>query len=276
MKITDLTNCPVEPMISPEHFLMDHTFLFLVKGSMRGFDGKTNVLLRNGECCMVVRNQLQRHSKIPVNGEFEKIIMPFSQEFLKEFREKYKYDASFKNKNRSAFICLPKKGLLENYLQSLIPYYRGKSEIESKYLRIKSEELLLVLLEVKPELAMILFDFGDPEKIDLLTFMQKNYKFNVSLEYLAFLSGRSLSTFKRDFKLLYNQTPSRWLVQRRLEEAHFLLENKRRRPGALYLELGFENFSHFTQCFKKKYGYTPSSLAESGRMVSNETEEPKS
>jgi len=36
---------------------------------------------------------------------------------------------------------------------------------------------------------MILFDFGDPEKIDLLTFMQKNYKFNVSLEYLAFLSG---------------------------------------------------------------------------------------
>jgi len=131
----------------------------------------------------------------------------------------------------------------------------------------KIKEILLILLKVQPELKDILFDFSIPEKINLEAFMNRNYKFNISTERFAYLTGRSLSTFKRDFNEIFNDTPNHWLIQKRLEEAHFLIENKKQKPSELYIELGFEDLSHFSFAFKKKYGYSPSSLLKSKETI---------
>ena len=101
---------------------------------------------------------------------------------------------------------------------------------------------------------------GIPEKIDLEAYMNRNYKFNVSLERFAYLTGRSLSSFKRDFKQIFRESPSRWLTKRRLQEAHFLILKKARKPVDFYLDLGFEDLSHFSFAFKKEFGYSPSEL----------------
>ncbi len=90
--------------------------------------------------------------------------------------------------------------------------------------------------------------------------MNKNYKFNVSIARFAYLTGRSLSAFKRDFKELFDDSPSHWLVQRRLEEAHFLLEKKKTKPSDVYHEVRFEDLSHFSFAFKKRCGYSPAEL----------------
>jgi AraC-like DNA-binding protein len=60
---------------------------------------------------------------------------------------------------------------------------------------------------------------------------------------------------------LFNETPSRWLVKKRLEEAHFLITQKNKKPSDIYLELGFEDLSHFSFAFRKQYGQTPTQLA---------------
>ncbi len=41
--------------------------------------------------------------------------------------------------------------------------------------------------------------------------------FNMSLEKFGYLTGRSLTTFKRDFFKTFKTTPQRWLTQKRLE-----------------------------------------------------------
>jgi hypothetical protein len=43
------------------------------------------------------------------------------------------------------------------------------------------------------------FDFADPGKTDLREFMLCNYMFNIPINKFAELTGRSLSTFQRDF-----------------------------------------------------------------------------
>lgn len=53
--------------------------------------------------------------------------------------------------------------------------------------------------------------------------MNKNYTFNANTERFTYLTGRSLSAFKRDFKTIFNETPSRWLTKKRLQETFFLL-----------------------------------------------------
>jgi AraC-like DNA-binding protein len=91
--------------------------------------------------------------------------------------------------------------------------------------------------------------------------MSNNYKFNVSIERFAWLTGRSISAFKRDFEKIFNDTPSHWLVQRRLQESYFLIDKKNKRPSDIYLDLGFEDLSHFSFAFKKLFGLSPSQLS---------------
>ena len=76
-----------------------------------------------------------------------------------------------------------------------MPYFNEKGIIDGEFLNVKRNELLLVLLKTNPTLTNILFNFGAPEKIDLEAFMTRNYKFNVSIEKFAYLTGRSLSAF---------------------------------------------------------------------------------
>jgi AraC-like DNA-binding protein len=116
------------------------------------------------------------------------------------------------------------------------------------------------LLQAHPELAAILFDFGIPEKIDLEAFMARNFRFNVSIQRFAYLTGRSLTSFKRDFERTFHDAPSRWLTRRRLEEAYFLMEKKGRRPSDVYIEVGFEDLSHFSYAFKKQFGFAPTKI----------------
>ncbi len=86
--------------------------------------------------------------------------------------------------------------------------------------------------------------------------------FNMPLEKFAYLTGRSLTTFKRDFTKAFNHTPQRWLTQKRLELAHYQLTEKERRPVDVCYETGFENLSHFSFAFKKHFGYAPSRLTK--------------
>lgn len=260
MKINEIKSCVVGPAISAEEFITEHFFLFLVKGNMNGYDGNKHYALKVGESCIVRKNRLARYNKVRVNNEFEKVIFLFDEAFLRGFQKKH--SITFLNHvSKDTFIRLKKDNLINSFLLSLEPYYNGSGDISKTFSDLKREELLLILLQLHPELSDILFDFGIPGRLDLEEFMQKNYRFNVSMERFAFLTGRSLSAFKRDFKTIFNETPNRWLTKRRLQEARFLVEQKKQRPTDIYLDLGFEDLSHFSFAFKKEFGVSASNLS---------------
>ncbi|MET0081010.1 MAG: helix-turn-helix transcriptional regulator [Candidatus Thiodiazotropha lotti] len=85
---------------------------------------------------------------------------------------------------------------------------------------------------------------------------------NLSAKQLAALSGRSLSTFNREFKALYGTTPKQWLIGRRIEQAHKLLSTQQWSVTDAALEVGYSNVSHFIAAFKKKYGKTPNEIKQ--------------
>jgi AraC-like DNA-binding protein len=76
------------------------------------------------------------------------------------------------------------------------------------------------------------------------------------------LTGRSLTTFKRDFDTIYGVTPLRWLIKKRLELAHYMLLENRQKPVEVYREVGFEDLSHFSYAFKKQFGYAPKTIRQ--------------
>lgn len=259
MKFTEIRSCYIGPDLSPEQFISEHFFLYLAKGKMNGYDGNRHYSLHPGDYCIVRKNHLARYNKQKENDTFEKVVIIFDELFLKNFREKHDIKTLMFIPDE-AFVMLDKSNLIANFIHSLHPYFTVSGKINNTFSDLKREELMLILLQEQPELAGVFFDFVTPGKIDLEAFMLKNYKFNVSLERFAFLTGRSLSAFKRDFKTVFNDTPGHWLIKRRLEEARFLIREKSQKPSDIYVDLGFEDLSHFSFAFKKQFGKSPSEL----------------
>lgn len=261
MKANKITSCYIGPQISPEEFIAEHFFLYLTKGAVHGFDGHKHYTLQSGECCIVRKNHLVRYNKQKIDGEFEKSIVIFDAPFLKQFQERHPVQITGAP-TTEAVVHLAQSELIPNFFLSLVPYFNKEGKIDNTFATIKREELLLILLQANPALNNILFDFGTPEKIDLEEYMNRNFRFNVAIQRFAYLTGRSLTSFKRDFEKTFQETPSRWLVQKRLQEAYFLMDKKGKKASDVYLEVGFEDLSHFSFAFKKRFGLAPTQLME--------------
>ncbi len=242
-----------------EQFVQGHSLSMVISGSIELNDGKKTAIISGGELYSARKNHLLKFIKHPpANGEFKSLSIFFDEKLLRSFSSEYGYQSDVSSAS-SAFIKLPEDKTLLAFMQSLISYEHLLSDENAiEIIRIKQKEALLLLLKYDTSLKHILFDFSEPYKIDLEAFMQKNFHFNVHLERFAYLTGRSLSTFKRDFEKIFHETPSRWLLHRRLQEAYYLIKEKNKTASDIYLDLGFEDLSHFSYTFKKQYGIAPS------------------
>lgn len=153
---------------------------------------------------------------------------------------------------------LEKHPFLTGLFLSLEQYFDAQQYPSKELMETKLEEAVFTLLQLRPELGKVLFDFAEPWRIDLKEFMDKNYKCDLTLEEFAHYAGRSLSSFKKDFAHTFHLTPSRWIMKRRLEEARRQIEKAGKKPTDVYLNVGFKNLSHFSTAFKREYGVSPS------------------
>lgn len=252
--------------ILTEQFIPDNVFVYVAQGILNCYDGNKNYAFKAGEYFIARKNRLARYKIENSKDDFKPIVFCFDEPFLKNFQEKHKTKVT-DFKSADTFVRIKPTTLIPSFIQSLQPYYLGLGKLNAEFEDVKFAELLIILLQNQPELAGIFFDYGIPEKTNLEKFMNRNFTFNVSVERFAFLTGRSLSAFKRDFFTTFNDTPNHWLVQKRLEEAHFLIDKKNQKPSDIYLDLGFEDLSHFSFAFKKKFGHTPKALNDKKRPV---------
>ncbi|MCE6990795.1 AraC family transcriptional regulator [Dyadobacter sp. CY323] len=241
-----------------EQFAPEHVLSYQIAGTLTVNDGARDYAFQQGNFRFTKRNSLVKFNKQPPeNGEFKAISIYLDQQTLRNFSLEFSIEAR-PHQNGKAIIELKSDKLLTSYIDSLMPYQEFQPPTNQHLMSLKLKEAILVLLQTNPEMKDILFDFSDPGKIDLERFMNQNFHFNVQLKRFAYLTGRSLTTFKRDFEKTFHISPSRWLVQKRLEAAHYLIKEKGKAPSEVYLETGFEDLSHFSFAFKKAYGIAPS------------------
>ncbi|MEJ5995608.1 AraC family transcriptional regulator [Pedobacter sp. Du54] len=251
-------SCYYEKSREGEQFVSDHVFSYQVSGSLTLIDGAGKQVFTPGDFRLIRRNQLVKFLKEPpAGGAFRSFSVYLDQQTLRTLSIEHTLSAALPSALGN-LIKLAPKPLLKSYIDSLAPYSQQGIEIDPKLIEVKLREGILILLQSDPRLKDILFDFSDPVKTDLQGFMEKNFHFNVPMERFAYLTGRSLATFKRDFDKFFQSSPGRWLQQRRLQEAHYQISEKGRSASEVYLEVGFEDLSHFSFAFKKRYGVSPS------------------
>jgi AraC family transcriptional regulator, exoenzyme S synthesis regulatory protein ExsA len=250
-----------------EQFVPEHTLVYIISGSLVMTDNSHTVSFNSGDIYFCRRNNLVKYVKCPPDrGEYQSISIYFDQQTLRNISLEYGYQAEQQHVAPAfphvapAFQRIPSPEI-GNYMRSLLAYETILKRIGTdELLFVKQKEAILLLLELVPSFKSVLFDFAEPGKIDLEGFMERNYHYNVQMQRFAYLTGRSFATFKRDFEKTFSKPPSRWLQERRLQEAYYLIKEQRKTPSDVYLDVGFEDLSHFSFVFKKKYGIPPSKL----------------
>ena len=140
--------------------------------------------------------------------------------------------------------------------ESMTPYFDSDIPPTDELLKLKMTEGILILLNTDKNVYASLFDFTEPWKIDILDFMNENYMYDLSVEEIASFTGRSLASFKRDFKKISPLSPEKWVIQKRLEQARRKIDNGKK-VSDICFEEGFKSLSHFSTAYKRKYGVPP-------------------
>ncbi len=237
-----------------------HMLVWFISGETKIVQANATYLFQKGDIFLIPRNQLATIINYPKNGEPHKtVVMHLSVHRLKHFYS----SRNIKPKPLQAekIYSFNNHPLLESCLASLIPYFDMK-DIPEDIASIKITEAISILRMLDKDIDQILANFEEPGKINLVEYMQKNFMFNLPVEKFGYLTGRSLTTFKRDFKKAFSMTPQRWLTKKRLELAYYQLTEKKKKPLDVCYEVGFENLSHFSFAFKKQFGFAPSNLID--------------
>ncbi len=258
-------SCIEEKYFKSEIILENHSLVRIISGEMKVVQADSSYTFNAGDTLLLPRNQLSTLIKYPKDGRpYKSIVMTLTTERLKGFYTKEGFKSTQPHTHK--ILTFEKHPLLESLFASLKPYFDLQNELPEKIMSVKLMEAIAILRSLDNEIDNLLADFSEPGKINLADFMEKNYMFNMTMEKFGYLAGRSLTTFKRDFKKAFNTTPQKWLTQKRLELAHYYLAEKNRKPVEVCFEAGFENLSHFSYAFKKHFGYPPTEILQSNSL----------
>lgn len=245
------------------HRSREYALNYVYSGEMLLDNGVEKIRVRKGECVFIPRDHHITMYKKTYEGErYCGVFLMFTRAFLREMYGRLGINKSQTTRKKldNGVIKLPATVELASLFASMTPYFNPDVKPRDNFMELKLQEGLMALLAIDERFVPTLFDFNEPWKIDILGFMEENFMYDLSIEEIAHYTGRSLATFKRDFRKISDMTPEKWLIKRRLDKAYDLLKEGGRKVVEVYSEVGFRNPSHFSTAFKKEFGIPPTAV----------------
>lgn len=100
-----------------------------------------------------------------------------------------------------------------------------------------------------------------------LVHINEHYTEDITLDFLAKISGVSLQHFCRVFKEKTGMRPMEYLAKKRIAEAKLLLLNTGESIGYISAAVGYDDQNYFGMVFKKYEGITPSDYRKQRGLV---------
>lgn len=253
-------SCYCNDGVKCTHMVRDHALVYILSGELLLEENGEQKSIRRGESIFLRRDHRVNMTKKPYGEEqFQGIFLTFRRNLLREFYNRMENRELLLTvrKPEKSIAKIPQSPAITSLFQSLMPYFDSHLQPTEEIIHLKELEGIYALLDLDRSFYPVLFDFTEPWKIDILDFLNENYMYELSMEEIASFTGRSLSTFKRDFAKISDLPPQKWLIQKRLESAYDKLRHEGKKASDVYIEVGFKNLSHFYTAFKRQYGFSP-------------------
>ncbi|MBK0377855.1 helix-turn-helix domain-containing protein [Mucilaginibacter segetis] len=185
-------------------------------------------------------------------------------------KELYKSDfpATIKsNQEKRDTVEIKGSFLITHFIESLALYFDHRELMNPELLLLKMKEIVLLLMQTSNAgtVSTLFSSLYSPRHVTLSEVVENHLHSDLSISELASLSGLSLSTFKREFKKQFRDTPSNYLKDKRLEESKKLLLKTELSVSEICYKVGFKDIAHFSRSFKQKYKSSPSDFRSLNR-----------
>lgn len=238
-------------------------FLYMLAGEMQyQFDDEQVNIPANYSLflnCINSGNSIH-NTNLNTNGEL--VIVTFHPDILKKIYEKelpqllQQPGNTFSNQ---ASEKINNDFLIQKYIEGLLFYFENPSLINDDILVLKLKEIILLLSQTRNAntIQVVLSQLFSPATYTFRQIIEAHLFQQVGVEELARKTNLSVSSFKREFAKLYNDTPANYIKNQRLEKAATLLLASDRRITDIAFDCGFNDLANFTKSFHDKYGISP-------------------
>ena len=252
-----------------DHYVASHVISIVLKGKLKiktHYEGEYFMASEN-QVIFIPKGRYMISDIIPKNGEFEAVFFFFEEELLIDFYNSQTNQIEFAP-NDSIDYILEYSNELRVFTETILYLYQNKFNEYKALTKLKLTELLHLLYHSnqRKKLIAILYSIQNLKKRNIEELMLLNFDKMLTIEDYAYLSGRSISSFRRDFKRQFNQSPKKWLVTKRLEKAKQLLQESDLPIHEIAFQVGYENTSHFINIFGKAYHLTPKQFLIKNRI----------
>jgi AraC-like DNA-binding protein len=251
-------------------------FLFSLKGDIQFHLDDEQISIPNNYSLFL--NCLNTGKKIsnPVaqNGN-ELVVISFHPDILKKIYERELPFLLQSPKNKITNQSSEKINndfLIQKYIEGLLFYFENPSLVNDDILVLKLKEIILLLSQTRnaETIQVILSQLFSQTTYTFKQIIEAHILLQVGIEELAQKTNLSVSSFKREFTKLYNDSPANYLKNKRLEKAAELLLVSDNRITDIAFQCGFNDLANFTKSFHDKYNATPTSyrLNQSAKKLS--------
>ena len=241
-------------------------FLYMVEGEINYKTEKQSisipvneaVLLKCGNYFSQIKNSktFKNHQIVIVHFHPEILKKIYDTNLPKIFLQPINIDKSIDLSNISNDF------LIQKYIESLLFYFDNPTLTNEDLLVLKLKEIILLLCQTKnaPVIQQILSQLFSPTSFTFKQIIENNLFYHLTTNKLAEIANLSLSSFKREFRKNYNDTPANYIRNKKLEKAAELLLISEERITDIAFDCGFNDLANFSTLFHDKFHFTPSSF----------------
>lgn len=242
--------------------LKDHFLLFVIEGTHEIRIAEKQYTINKGEMFLIKKAtyvEFIKKGNPEKDHSYESVSFSLKKDIIIDFIKLIQIDGGLTaSTNDDDLMLFPYGARLQSFLESLKPYFDDPEVVKLGLFKLKILELLYDLSQNHPQFMQQLIALDQHAPADLATIMEENYLQAHSIQDLALLSGRSLSSFRRDFEAIFRTTPAKWIQEKRLQKARELFITMQLPIATVCFEVGYENVSHFSRLYKSHFGYNPS------------------
>lgn len=246
-------------------FLTHHALVFILSGVKQVNVSHSKFRINAGELFLIPRGEYVMSEYIAGEHGFQSMMLFFNQKVARYVVEQLNEtvpEALAEVKKKEAIKIIPHNPDIQLLFRSLVSYSKENSPFLCEMVRLKFMELIYLLLDgpYRQTIISFLLDAAHNETPTIASVLEKYLYSSHTLEELAKLCGRSLSSFKRDFAQEYGEAPQAWIRRKKLERAAFLLETSDKNIEEIAEASGFASAAHFARLFKEQYSVTPTAF----------------
>lgn len=250
------------PIEEELYFPAESCFAYILDGDNQDLT-KSGFLAKKGTVILSLCGKTVSHtlSKREV-GYLSSIVVHFDREILKKVfnNEKPKFWKELNHPLKRDTIQQDASVLISSYFLSISNFFNHQNALNEDILSIKLKEIVLLLLQTEDssDLNTIMRSLFSDKTFSFKEIIEANLYEPLDLNRLAAMTNNSLASFKRKFNKIYNDSPAKYIREKKLERAKNLLASSQNSISEICYDCGFSNPSSFSRIFKAENNTSPS------------------